>query len=937
MLITRNHWFALLLILIIQTTHAQNNPITVVTDVGHTLENYTVSPDGNYLLTQCEGSVALWNLCTMQTINVLSFSGSKSVLFGPGNPLIAYVETSFDKYEGYNMLTGEFMGIKSKKDLIPETHSNEKYLFMKRKETGIIDIYYRSTGRLVNTLDSKPMPSLGKIDLTKDDSLLLLTGMHPQIWNLRKARLENKLPFAEYILAQHPSITVKRQQIPIMKGANTNGMWRQWCKGCFTDDGNILLGGFNDITTWSCEGKLLNVQETEGWPVLDWVDYEGKRYVATWQGGLQTGLISDKILRSANNPEHMNFISPVLSDKMSYYSSNAEYLLYGNIKHPGLLYKHRWYSAFVNCDVSSDGRNLLIAGEYGNLKEISVADNRNWFDYLSNDILRHSRVNAVRFLQGESHFVGGCSDGVVALWQHRDPYPIWSVAAHRGQVMDIMPTHLGMRFVTSGSDGWCRIYDWEERKELMAMYSPEGTEDYLFLTPDNYYKGTKGTFSDIHFAKGTETFGFDQFDLQFNRPDIILERLGGEKKEIDMMHKAWLKRVKRMGFIPEQLSAELHVPECQIVDSEEIPLDVTERKLKLHLTAKDSRYNLSRIMLYLNGVPMLGRNGFDISAKKKSQYSMEYELELTSCHNEITFSCINEKGAESNRRTVTVYYTPETNQLPDLYLVAIGVSQYAQEGFNLRYAAKDAQDFTHLMSTTLHDKFAHVHTLCLTDAEVTIESLNKVVPFIQQSKREDAVMLFYAGHGLLDQQADYFLSTYDIDFNEPSQRGIPFERTEDWFENVAALNRCYFIDACHSGELDKDDLLAEAQVVVPEGKMVFRNASNKQHIAGQGVRQVNTLLEELFVETRWGIGATVMSSAGGLEAAIEGDEWKNGLFTWCLRKGMNDPKADINGNGELTMGELTQYLRDEVYRLSEGRQRPTLRSGKNSMTDFLLR
>ena len=926
----------ILLFASIHHVHGQDRQITVVTDAGHMLSDFTVSPDGNYLLTHGNGSIALWNIKTMQTIKVLPIVSSYPPRFGPGCPFIAYVrKSSSDDYEGYHMLTGDFMGVKPWMELMPLLTVSNNLQFKKGQQKGTIQAFSRTTGRLMHTLTSRPMSSLGKIDLTEDDSLLLFTGMHPQIWNLRKARLERKLAFAEYVSSKDTSLIFRYQQIPIKKDESPIRIWRQWCKGCFTADGNIMLGGHDDITTWTKDGQLLKVQKMEGWPVLDWTDYNGQRYVATWHDGLQTGRIDDKKLQATGSPRFMNFISGVMSDGKSYYSNNDDYLLLGNTTFPELLYKTRCIAAFVNSDLSIDGKSILLAGELGNLKEID--QDATMFSYFSNVLFRQSRVNAARYLQGDSHIVGGCSDGIIALWQHKQPYPVWNITAHRGQVMDIMPTHRGKQFITSGSDGWSHIFDWEQQKELMAMYSPEGTDDYLFLSPDNYYKGTKGVFSDIHFTKGAETFGFDQFDLQYNRPDIILSRMGGDPKEIDIMHNAWLKRVKRMGFTPEQLSAELHAPECHIVNDETIPQEVSERKLKLRLSAKDSKYKLSRIMLFLNGVPLLSRHGLDIAANRQSQYEMDYELELTTGYNEITVSCINEKGAESNRKQLSVYYTPTDQQLPDLYLVALGVSQYEQQGFNLRYAAKDAQDFVHLMSTMLKDRFRTVHTLCMTDADVTPQNLLRVQPFIQQSKREDVVMFYYAGHGLLDGQADYYLSTYKTNFLEPNQNGIPFEQTEDWFDGIAALNRCCFIDACHSGELDKDDLLAETQTVVPEGKITFRNAKSVQRVAGQGVRQVNAMLEELFIDTRWGIGATIMSSAGGLEAAIEGDEWKNGLFTWCLRKGMSDSCADSNGDGELTMGELTQYLKKEVYRLSEGKQQPTLRSGRSNMNDFILR
>lgn len=931
---------ALSLLLINHVSFGQNSEISVVTDAGHTLSDFTISPDGRYLLTHCENSVALWNLNTMQTICVLPLPSLGLPRFGPGNPFIVYIQpySSRKEYEGYNILTRDFMGIKNEIDLMPRITANGRYMFKKGDVPGTIQVYNQETGNLLQTLTSKSMPSLGKVDLTVNDSLLLLTGKHPQLWNLRKARLEGKLPFFEYVTTKDSSIYFWRNQIPYNKKKKIGSISRQWCNGCFTDNGHVMLGGYGDITTWTQKGELINVQRVEQGPVLDWVDYNGCRYAVTWPNGLHTGAIVDKELKPVGGIKHLNFISDIMADGKSFFSSDFDgHLIIGNAIHPEILYKSRWIAPFVNSDLTVDRKNILLPGDLGNMKELSLDKGSLMFSYLSNAVFRRTRVNIARYLQGENYIIGGCSDGIIALFKHKQAYPVWSTIAHRGQVMDIRPTHQGRRFVTSGSDGWSRIFDWKQKKELIAMYSPDGTDDYLFLTPDNYYKGTKGTFRDIHFAIGTETFNFDQFDLKFNRPDIILQRLGGDPKEIEMMHRAWLKRVKRMGFTPEQLSDEIHVPESFILNANDLPRETTQQKIKLKLSASDSKYRLKRMMLYLNGVPMLSRHGLDVSKKNVDKYEMDYELELATGSNEITFSCINEKGAESNRKNVIINYTPTDHSMPDLYIVALGVSKYSQDGFNLQYAEKDAHDFVKLMTTSLKSKFNKIFTLCLTDAEVTKNSVSQVKTFVNQSLRDDVVLLYYAGHGLLDSKLDYYLSTYNVDFNDPSQDGISFEQVEEWFDGIAALNRCCFIDACHSGELDKDDLLSETKVSVPEGNITFRNAAPTQRIVRQGARQVNSLLEDLFIDTRWGIGATIMSSAGGLEAAMEGEEWKNGLFTWCMQKGMTDPKADSNNDGKLTMGEYTQYLKLEVSRLSGGKQQPTMRSGKSVMNNFVLR
>ena len=122
----------------------------------------------------------------------------------------------------------------------------------------------------------------------------------------------------------------------------------------------------------------------------------------------------------------------------------------------------------------------------------------------------------------------------------------------------------------------------------------------------------------------------------------------------------------------------------------------------------------------------------------------------------------------------------------------------------------------------------------------------------------------------------------------------------------------------------------------PVGKIAFRNAGNGlRKVKGYGVKQVQTLFNELFVDVRWGVGATILTSAGGMEVSLEGNDWNNGLFTWCLKKGIQERAADNNGDGEINIYELTNYVSREVNHLSDGRQTPCVRQ-ENRQQNFII-
>jgi uncharacterized caspase-like protein len=204
--------------------------------------------------------------------------------------------------------------------------------------------------------------------------------------------------------------------------------------------------------------------------------------------------------------------------------------------------------------------------------------------------------------------------------------------------------------------------------------------------------------------------------------------------------------------------------------------------------------------------------------------------------------------------------------------------------------------------------------------------------------RDDAAILFYAGHGLVDPSLDYYLGTYDTDFAAPSQRAFPYDDIEQLLDGIAPLRKLLLVDACHSGEIDKEDVVMadnqRRQSV--SGDIAFRavGEGGPQPVS-VGAAQLNAVLAENFSNLKRGTGATVISSASGLQVAVEGQQWQNGLFSYCLMQGLHDRRCDIDGDGRLSVGELQQYCQQQVALLSGGRQQPTSRT-ENRQSDFYI-
>lgn len=511
----------------------------------------------------------------------------------------------------------------------------------------------------------------------------------------------------------------------------------------------------------------------------------------------------------------------------------------------------------------------------------------------------------------------------VTIWNTTDWTPKFTLNGHKDDVNTLRFSPDG-RFLASGSDD-TSIQLWDVNTgKLVATLVALDREDYIVLTPDNYYMTSKGGASGVVFRKGKKLFPFEQFDLHFNRPDIILERLGYASQElIDAYKRSYLKRLKKTGFNEEDLKLDFHMPELYVINREDMGLESETGEIDLEIEASDSKYSLDRINIWINDVPIYGTNGIPLKSQKKNTYKKKIPVELLAGNNKIQVSVLNANGVESLRETINLSYRTEDVK-PNLYLISIGASRYQQSAYNLTYASKDAKDIVSTFESS--PAFGEVNTKTLVDEDVTKSNILALRSFVEQAGIHDVVMVFVAGHGLLDKNFDYYFATHDIDFDEPEGRGVEYSQLEGLLDGIKALKKILIMDTCHSGEVDKDEVEEDKTENTESGAIVFRAVGTGiKKKEGMGAHNTSELMKELFTDLRRGTGATVISSAGGAEYAMESAEWKNGLFTYCLLSSLKEQHSDLDNNGNVHLSELQEYVTGTVKQLSQGKQVPTCR------------
>ena len=442
-------------------------------------------------------------------------------------------------------------------------------------------------------------------------------------------------------------------------------------------------------------------------------------------------------------------------------------------------------------------------------------------------------------------------------------------------------------------NGEFRLFD-VKTGNLLATFVGEG-ENTIIKTEDNFYKVDKEGFDLVSFRIGRKAYPFEQFDAFYNRPDLVLKALKCPDQEyIELYENAHDRRLKKLNISQKETPDFSALPQLKIENRAEIPFSQKEKNLTIKLTAA-SESSLEKLKITINNVPVEQR---DISGNRLDE---TINIELISGLNNVNVYAIDSEGRESLAESVSVNCLREDK--PVLYLITVGTSDYKDSRFDLNYAAKDASDLKKLFSEYDHENFAEIKTISITNAEVKKEAFGKLKSFLESSKRNDQVIFYIAGHGVLDADYDYYYGTHDIDFLAPQKRGLSYDKLEDILSGIAPVKKLLIMDTCHSGEVEADEVTEadESEDDLAFEDITFRAVGPKLQEGTDTRASAGKMARLLFADIRKGTGATVISSAGGVEFAMEGDDWKNGLFTYCLLNGMTNKTADLNNDGTITV------------------------------------
>jgi caspase domain-containing protein len=215
-------------------------------------------------------------------------------------------------------------------------------------------------------------------------------------------------------------------------------------------------------------------------------------------------------------------------------------------------------------------------------------------------------------------------------------------------------------------------------------------------------------------------------------------------------------------------------------------------------------------------------------------------------------------------------------QQPDHYLVATGLSTYRDPAVPTRkYASLDAQMITRYFQSLGGIPAANMRLLqdrkaLRSDLE---EALLDWLP--ARITKNSTVILYFSGQALVTSTGETFLILYD--------------------GSTAATSRLYPL---------KDLEAALSRLKVKQKVFIFDGSILKL----DGDRHPKTQGPLWHASTE---SMVRLIGTSGLGKSLESDTFRHGLFTYSLLRGLRGD-ADTNRNGEVTLGELTAYVNQEV-------------------------
>jgi WD40 repeat protein/uncharacterized caspase-like protein len=358
-----------------------------------------------------------------------------------------------------------------------------------------------------------------------------------------------------------------------------------------------------------------------------------------------------------------------------------------------------------------------------------------------------------------------------------------------------------------------------------------------------------------------------------------------------------------------------------------------------HYTIEPRSGGLGQVVLQVNGIEVKRYKKEQLVKEKELYYLTISKKEISpyfagGFENKIGVKALTYDNTISSRNVIIDEDSIQTNlKRPNFYAVIVGVSDYKGDEMDLKYAAKDAIDFSTVMKkaasrllntdTTNH---VFIYNFSSQKNNITPEKNNIKKAFAEisiKAEANDILLVFFAGHGIMQgEQKQFYFLTGDASkatvVDNINEVGISTAELTEWIkpENIKAQKRILIFDACNSGQAIKDMVR-----IGEEGQqfMVARNDDKAQQI-----KAIDKLSEKS--------GLFILAASASNQSAYEMSKFSQGVLTYSLLKTLKEQPAVLNNNRYIDLARWFNAAKEtveEISRSNDARQEPQVISNTN--------
>ncbi len=467
--------------------------------------------------------------------------------------------------------------------------------------------------------------------------------------------------------------------------------------------------------------------------------------------------------------------------------------------------------------------------------------------------------------------------------------------------------------ITATTDQTVRIWNIATGENLAALFFSD-KNDWICWTPKGYYQASAGgeKYLGWHVNRGrnklADFYPAYVFANYFRQPEVVKQslRLGNEKEAMAYLNvkeeKINEEAVKQPVQAVEAVDVTTEAPVIKWLSPETTTYEAGQNRVLIKAQIISST-PVKTVKILINGRPAPQSRGV---SPTDNNMLVEQEILLLNEVNKIKLFVSNENARTvSEERVITlpkellngqkaastqiIDYTAK----PDLYVLGIGISDYANPEYNLTYADDDAQAITELFGTTGKGVYKKVSVDKLLNEEATKKKiLNAFAWLYQNATSKDIVIITIAAHGF-NKDGEFYVLPYDGDAEDLPGTGIGWHNLASTLGNIPA-RVLLMVDACYSGQL----------------------GTNIEHLESDNTEAVRQLSDEEN-------GVVVMAASTGDETSVEFADWGHGAFTLSVLEGLKQGKADIKQDLTVFLRELDFYVYERTVELTSGQQHPT--------------